>query len=114
MNIGYFFDNYTDAKLYADALFKLMSEHDDQTKFKLRDMTIESSGNKIRFVIIRNPRDVDKIQGHVYDGIFLKSVFTPEVDKFILSRFRPRCACKMNEKADEKVKLTLEYCDENP
>lgn len=108
MNIGYFFDNYKSAKQYADELFELISTHDDSAKFKQNDMTIESFGNKIRFIIILHPKDIDKIQGHVYDGVFLKSVFSIDVDRFILSRFRPRCACKITEDVDKVITLVME------
>lgn len=108
MNIGYFFDSYESAKQYADDLFALISRNVDTAKFKQKDLSIEYFGNKLRFIVIRHPKDVDKIQGHVYDGIFLKSVFSQEVDRFILSRFRPRCACKIAEEADKKITLVME------
>lgn len=110
MNIAYFFDKYENAKSYAVDLFNLMSKHDDgeNVKFKQKDLSIESFGNKIRFIVIKDFKDIAKIQGHVYDGVFLKSVFTTEIDRYILSRFRPRCVCKVNKEKDKIIELRLE------
>lgn len=110
MNIAYFFDNRETAKSYAVDLFNLMSKYDDggNVKLKQKDLTIESFGNKIRFIVIKDFKDVAKIQGHVYDGVFIKSVFTTEIDRYILSRFRPRCACKATQDTDKLIELRLE------
>jgi len=95
MNIGYFFDDYKAAKQYADDLFGIMSPMDESVVLKERSLTIQSFGNKIHFIVINDFRDVYKISGMTFDGVFLKSAFTAEIDRYILSRFRKRCDCKV-------------------
>lgn len=94
MNIGYFFDNYESANEYATSLFELISRNDDSAVLKERSLTIESFGNRMHFIVIKNFKDVNKISGMVFDAVFLKSVFTTDIDRYVLSRFRPRCSCQ--------------------
>lgn len=95
MNIGYFFNNPEAAHEAALNMYNMMSrDPEGNTKYTTKTGVVTYYGNKHNFIVISEFKDVQRISGIEFDGIFIKANFTDRIDRYILSRFRPRCSCK--------------------
>lgn len=95
MNIGYFFNNPVAARQAALEMYNMMNRNpESNTKYNTKTGVITYYGNKHHFIVIDKFEGVYKISGMIFDGVFIKANFPDEIDRYILSRFRPRCSCK--------------------
>lgn len=95
MNIGYFFNDPEEAQKAALSMYNRMNRYPEEgdPKYNTRAGIVTYFGNKHLFYTIKSMKDIQMISGITFDGIFIKANFEDDIDRYILSRFRPRCHC---------------------